>query len=174
MTVKSAFQIEIPKRGNLCHFGKELLVPGSDIYSTLREGANEGSYERQDFCQSCWEKLLRENNSDFRISWRSRIPLKKGVSDLPKQRDARAMYLLKEALKCNEADDHAEAFILALYLARKRIIYFRQDLVLEDGHPASIYEIAETEEMLCIRKMSLSSLEVDKIQQRLARKFLNG
>lgn len=172
MVVKSPFQIEIPKRSNVCHQGKEPLLPGAEIYSTLKEGTIEGTYERQDFCLTCWKQLAKENSHhEVCSSWRSKIPLKKEASDLPKQRDARALCLLKEALKSNEPDDQAEAFVLTLYLARRRLLYFRQDLVLEDGQPASVCEVAETEEMLCIRKIALSHLQVEKIQQQLAKKF---
>lgn len=171
MSVKTVFQIEIPKRGNSCMLGQEPLVPGMQIHSMLKEGAEEGIYERQDYCPSCWQKISSQPDSiqDIRSAWKSRIPLKKEASDLPKQRDARAMYLLKEALKHNTKEDHDEAFILSLYLARKRLMYFRQELVLEDGQTATVYEVAETEEMLCVRK--IANLDVEKVQRDLAAKF---
>lgn len=172
MTIKSVFQVEIPKRGNCCAMGQETLGPGMEIYSVLKEGQEEGIYERRDYCLACWDKMSKQNDlQDLRSSWKSKIPLKKEASQLPKQRDARAMCLLKEALTRNCHDNHAEAFILALYLARKRIIYLRQELILEDGQLASVYEVAETEEMLCVRKIALSNLEVEKTQRELAMKF---
>lgn len=170
--VKSVFQIEIPKRTTICHSCQQPLNPGSEIFSALKEGQIEGAYDRQDFCLSCWNKpSAQDSNSTVQSLWKSKIPLKKPVSDLPKQRDARALCLLKAALNSSEPDDQAEAFILALYLGRRRLLYFRQDLVLEDGQAACICEIAETEEMLCIRKISLSNLQVEKVQQQLAKKF---
>lgn len=171
MNIKASFQIEIPKRGDMCAQGKEPLIPGMEIHSVLRESLeDQGLYERQDYCNFCWEQLCSQNTIIGSI-WKSKIPFKNEAPNLPKQRDARAMSLLKEALMRNGKDDHAEAFILALYLARRRLMYFRQELVLEDGQAASVFEVADTEEMLCVRKISLSTLHIEKIQRELAIKF---
>lgn len=174
MSSLSIFKIEIPKRNSLCAQGQEPFTSDMEFYSVLRDGVEEGVYIREDYCLKCWEKLSAENTlENIRSTWKSKVPVKKEVSELPKERDARAMYLLKEALLRQEPDDIAEAFILAMYLARKRIIYFRRDLVLADGQNASIYEVSQTEEMLCIPKMALSVLQIEKVQRALAVKFKN-
>lgn len=171
MSIKTPFQIEIPKRGRHCALGQEELASGMEILSALKDGV-DGIYERRDFCLSCWETLSAQNaNKEFSTVWRSKIPSKRDVSDLPKQRDARAMVLLKSALQADEQLYREEAFVLSLYLARKRLIFFRQAMTLDDGQKANLYECAESEEMLCIRQIALSKLEVDRIQQELAAKF---
>lgn len=172
MSSHIAFQIEIPKRNTICTHCQKLLAPGMEFHSTLRGCSEEGGCIRQDYCLNCWENLASQNALEAaRSTWKSKVPTKKEASCLPKQRDARAMCLLREALLRNGIDDHGEAFVLTLYLARKRLIYFRQDLLLEDGQKASIYEVAQTEEMLCVRKVASSALQIEKIQRELAAKF---
>lgn len=167
-----AFQIDIPRRASSCSECHENFSPGQGYYSVLGDEEVEGSYPRFDYCQNCWEK--KKNSDDyghFHSSWSASVPLKKEASELPKQRDARALYLLKQVLNQNEQESSAEAFVLALYLARRRRIYLRQEMKLHNGVPASLYEVAETEEMLCVPRLSLSELQVEKLQAELAKKF---
>lgn len=172
MSTPAIFHIEIPKRSSICVQCKKSFFSGMEFHSLLKEGIEEGIYTRQDYCVFCWEKVSQQMTlEDIRTTWKSKVPAKKAISDLPRQRDARAMYLLKEALLHNYIENVAEAFVLTMYLARKRLIYFRKDLILEDGQEASIYEVAQTEEMLCVRKVPLSTLHIDKIQSELASKF---
>ena len=175
MTLKtSPFQIEIPRRAACCAQGGEPFQKGCEYYSTLVEGADEGQYERRDYCLKCAVEMLKENAfENVRSLWKSAIPPQKVPSDLPKQREAQALVLLKEALSNHGADAYAEAFVLALYLARRRRIFLRQEITLQDGKNGLIYEVAETEEMLCIPKIALSDLQVEKIQSELAKKFSN-
>jgi hypothetical protein len=171
MSINAPFHIDIPKRGQHCSLGNETFIPGAEIQSALKE-TTAGAYERHDYCLSCWEKLGSQNvHKGFSTSWRSKMALKRIVSDLPKQREARAMAMLKAALLRAEQLDIEEAFVLSLYLARKRLLFFRQEMVLESGERAFLYEAAESEEMLCVLQISLSSLEVEKIKNELASKF---
>lgn len=160
----SLFQIAIPKRGTVCAKGQETLAPGSDYYSTLVE-TPEG-FQRQDYCLTCWHHhAKKECLEHMRTYWKSKVAAKKEVSDLSRNRDDRALELLKQALAHEE---HAEAFVLALYLARRRRIYLRQQHHQEDGKVLNLYEVAATEEMLAVRKLALSQLDIDVIQQKLA------
>lgn len=168
------FQIEIPKRATCCVKGGEPLLQGAEYYSALVRGEGDEVYHRQDYCHSCWEKHNSDNPDHLHInsSWKSTVPLKKEVSELPKQRDARALYLLKEALHDQDTSAKiAEAFVLALYLARRRLIYLRQEMKREGKLPICFYEVAETEEMLCVPKIPLSDLQVETVQLELAKKF---
>lgn len=165
------FQIEIPKRATCCIKGGEPLLQGSDYYSALVRGESEEVYQRQDYCLACWEKTS-DQVSHLSSSWKSTVPLKKDGSELPKRRDERALYLLKEALANQDSSQSiAEAFILSLYLARRRLVFLRQEMKREGKLPVSIYEVAETEEMLCVPKIALSDLHVEKVQLELAKKF---
>ena len=169
MLLKNYSQIEIPKRGQTCAQGNELLTAGMEYYSVLIED-DEGKLVRRDYCPSCWQLVQKELNKQS-THWKSKVPTKKEEACLPKQRDERAMVLLKHCLTKDSDEARAEAFVLALYLARKRIVNLRQELAQEDGSTVSLYEIADTEEMLAVKKLRLPQLQTDKIQQELAKKF---
>ena len=165
------FQIEIPKRASYCVKGGEPLLQGAEYYSALIRGETDEIYHRQDYCQTCWEKQYT-NQAHISSSWKSTVPLKKEVSELPKQRDSRALFLLKEALNNLDGNNKtAEAFVLALYLARRRLVFLRQEIKREGKLPLCVYEVAATEEMICVPKISLLDLHVEKVQLELAKKF---
>lgn len=167
MGAKYTFQIEIPRRAACCLKGQEEFQPGMEFYSILIEGEEKGRYQRHDYCAPCWNLIDVQTRYPQLVShWKSRVPAKKLVDELPKQRDARVLALLKEAILHDRS--HDEAFVLALYLARKRLIALRQEMTLPDGKPGSLYEVLETEDMLCVPRMRLSELEVEKIQHSLA------
>ena len=147
-----------------------MLEPGAEYYSALFRGENENVCHRHDFCLACWNKEDCCSGVVHISSWKSVVPHKKDASELPKKRDERALYLLKEAL-CEPENNHAESFVLALYLARRRLIFLRQEMKLEGKPPLCIYEVRDTEEMICIPKIPLSELEVEKLQMGLAKKF---
>lgn len=171
MLVRNYLQIEIPKRGQMCTQDQGVLAPGSDYYSVLIEDEEKG-FVRQDFCPACWERFARQETiSHARSHWKSKVPLKKEETLLPRHRDERAMVLLKHALGKNDEESLAEAFVLSLYLARKRILLLRQELRQEDGQLAQLYEVAETEEMIWVKKVNLPTLQTGKVQLELAKKF---
>lgn len=165
------FQLEIPKRSTCCIKGGEPLLQGIDYYSALVRNDGEEIYQRQDYCLACWEGFTV--SQQVMSSWRSTVPFKKETSELPKRRDERALYLLKELLANEDMSSGAmaQAFVLALYLARRRLIFLRQELKREGKPLLSLYEVAETEEMLCIPKLAISDLQIDTIQLELAKKF---
>jgi hypothetical protein len=141
-----------------------------EFYSVLIEGEEKGLYQRHDYCAPCWTLMDVQAQYPKMIShWKSRVPAKKLVDELPKQRDARVLALLREAILQDKS--HDEAFVLALYLARKRLIALRQEMTLPDGKPASLYEVLETEDMLCVPRLALSELQVEKVQSSLAKQL---
>lgn len=164
------FQIEIPRRATCCVKGGEPLLQGSDYYSALVRSDNEDIIQRQDYCLQCWQQV--HDSEQINGSWKSTVPLKKDPSDLPKRRDERALYLLKESLSAPESQSSiAEAFVLTLYLARRRLVILRQEMKREGKLPLCIYEVAETEEMLCVPKLPISDVQVENVQLELAKKF---
>lgn len=165
------FQIEIPKRGAVCSQGGESLIPGTEYYSALISAETGAGYVRQDYCQDCWKRTQGKPFDRVCSTWKSTVPRGKETSDLPKKRDERVFYLLREILAKQESP--AEAFVLALYLARRRLLFLRQEMIHEGKYPVIIYEVAETEEMICVPSFSLSELQVEQLQVSLAKK-LNG
>jgi hypothetical protein len=161
----------IPKRSQRCGFNQEVLEPGSEYYSVVMEDEN-GLIVRKDYCPTCWENSAKQEVlTKTRRYWKSKVPKKQ--LELPKSqnREIAAFELMREALASKKPEDQAEAFILSLFLARKRILYIRQQLPQADGTIMTIYEVAATEEMIAIQKLPLSQLEVVKVQQRIAAKL---
>lgn len=166
----SVLPIEIPKRSTCCIKHGEPFLQGHHYYSRLIRGEEEGIYLRQDYCENCWKQLDSPQGS----SWKSMVPPAKTASELPKQRDERAIYLLKETLRDLERPGaEAEAFVLALYLARRRRLVLRQELEREGKLPLLVYEEMQKEEMIGVPKVALAELDVEKVQQELASKMTN-
>lgn len=166
------FQIEIPKRAAHCLQGNEAFVPGMEYYSILISDEEKG-YQRQDFCLACWEAFDKKKlNVPAKTAWKAKIASKQEMEDLStKTRDEKAFYLLKEALQNPNDAEWAETFVLALYLARRRILYLRQEMPQEDGSTLCIYEVAATEEMLSIKRRSLTGVNIEEVQQKIAKKL---
>lgn len=166
------FQIEIPKRSSTCMEGQEPLIAGMEYYSILVP-LEQGSYQRHDFCLTCWESKAKERYLiTGKTGWKAKVASKVEVEDLSKKtRDEKAFVLLKEAIQTSNAEDWAETFVLALYLARRRILYLRQELPQTDGSTLCVYEVAATEEMLSIQRRSLTHVNIQEIQEKIAQRL---
>lgn len=168
------FQIEIPKRSAICKQGNEVLAPGMEYYSILLPDEEIG-YQRYDYCLACWEASVRDQfNVTAKTAWKAKVATKNEVEDLSlKTRDEKAFYLLQEALKNPQNENWAETFVLALYLARRRILYLRQEMPQEDGSILCVYEVGATEEMLIIRRKALTRVNIEEVQLKIAEKLKN-
>jgi len=166
------FQIEIPRRASACLERGESFISGMRYHSAIVLTEEQGVVERRDYCEKCWAQQQQKVQPHVLSSWKSVVPPEKRESGLPKQRDERALYLLKEVLKSDLSEQEGEAFVLALYLSRRRRLLLRHDINIEGGRVASLYEVADTEEMLCVPKVPLSDLQVEAVQCELAKKFL--
>jgi len=170
MTAKLPFQIEIPKRSLTCSFGQENLEPHSTYFSTINEDEN-GMLKRADYCAACWEANKQQLVPSVKTFWKSKIAPKKVEANKYKNRDELALELLKEAVNRNSPEDIAEAYILALYLVRRKLLAFRQKIDREDGALFNLYEIVATEEMIAVHQIALSQLQTESLQQSLAEKL---
>lgn len=150
--------LKIPRRNSACNLGGEPFKAGMEFISHLYEG-EKGEMVRKDFCLACHPL---EKGVPVGL-WKGKVPHPK-EKKLPVERNARALELLRRALEDEQAA--ADAFVLSLYLARARLIAARQEL---DGQ--TLYEILATEEMLAVKRVPLSTLEIAKIQTRLAHQF---
>lgn len=170
MTARLPFQLEIPRRSNICAKGNETFTSKQKYYSLIFEDSDE-KLCRNDYCESCWELIRHQTDLKIKTFWKSQIPEKKPQSMRAINRDELALELFKEALGKNSDDDAAEAFVLALYLARRKLIAFRQQISREDGISVHLYEINDTEEMVCVRPVALSQLQTDVLQKCIAEKL---
>lgn len=150
--------LKIPRRTATCHSNGELFKPGMEFISHLYE-IEKGEVVRKDFCLAC----AATEKGVPRGLWKGKVPHPK-EKKLPLERNARALELLRRALEDGQVAP--EAFVLALYLARARLIAARQEF---EGK--ILYEVLATEEMLAVPRVPLSQLEIAKIQTRLAQQF---
>lgn len=156
-------KIQIPRRHTHCAKENEVFTSGMHYHSTLIESEEEG-YQRKDYCLECWNSMEEHEG----INWASQVPQNKGPDLRDLNRDQKALELLKFA---QEEDNHKEAFILALYLVRKKKMQFREEMVHEDGETYSLYEVLATEEMIPVKKIALDDLPVLEVQAEIASKL---
>jgi hypothetical protein len=166
MSLKNIFQLEIPRRNSQCALGQETFSPGMDYHSLLIE--EDSGIQRQDFCNVCWNP---EFIAKAKIHWRSKVSAKKEISSLPHNRDERALLLLKEAIKGESQENRMEAFVLALYLARKKILHIRHESNKKVNDALILYEVSDTEEIIPIKKIDLSQIEIEETQKGIANKL---
>lgn len=160
--------IEIPKRSQMCLLRQEPFLPGMDYYSVLfLDEGGSGKFIRKDYCPTCWQKIEKEK---IHSHWKGKVP-KKTAKKEPVDQTERAFELLRKAIQNPEEDTQREAFILALYLARKKKLHLRQELKGEKGETFFIYEASETEEMFPVKKWDPSKEQINKIQQDLSQKL---
>ena len=157
--MKTLFQIEIPKRGSHCSSCNSLLEPETEYGSVI---TSADGMVRKDYCSSCCEQT-----EGGLAHWRGVVPKRMKEEPLPKDREERALVLLKRMLGDEEAS-HAEAFVLALYLHRKKMLHLRQEMTRDEGQVYFLYEVVDTEEMLAVPKVKISSSEVDQLQKKVA------
>lgn len=151
------FLLHIPKRASSCTHGNEPFQVGMDYYSLIQH-EKDNIYMRQDYCQKCWNEIKKSEKT----FWKGRIH-KKEEKEL-RSSEEKAMLYLEEIL--NDQNKKQEAFILALYLVRKKLLAFRKTLDDFD-----LYEKIETEEMLAIPKVAISQIDVNCLQKSLAEKL---
>jgi hypothetical protein len=86
------------------------------------------------------------------------------------RREERALTFIKEGAPAQSSEELAERYLLVLYLARKRILLFRKDVEFS-GDRFSLFEVAETEEILPIRKVKLDGSDLERMQLRIAKQL---
>jgi hypothetical protein len=162
----SFFSIEIPRRSSCCVKGGEKLYPGMDYYSLLQEEGK--TFLRKDFCLHCWEEP--QKGEQLMTYWRSKVQVKESQIPSSAPKHLKALSLLKEMCKEPASIEENELFILALYLARAKQLILRKEWE-QEGQVYYLYEIVESEEIVTIKKVDLSLLNIENIQQKLAQKL---
>ena len=162
------FKVDLPKRARKCAGDGQFLVAGETCYSLLKEApADEKEpYVRHDYCKNCWSRLQIDLDTVV-THWKGRVPHEE--AQIPdRTKEERALALLKELIAADNYEAHQQAYILALFLVRQRLLALRRELVQDDGTPVQLYEAVETEEMFCLKKIDIASLPVVAIQKALA------
>ena len=164
-----SFSNPIPVRSRLCSHGHEPLSPGMDYHSVLIHGQE---VTRLDFCSACWEGATKEKYHETEsIQWKASVPDRKGKSTSLQEADVQALDWLKEALIEDSEQSQLEAFVLALMLKRRRILVSCREVSSEKKEHFLLFQVVESEEMLIVPKVSLSQVDIQKVQQLLFRKI---
>ncbi|GAB4231233.1 MAG: hypothetical protein Tsb0021_09550 [Chlamydiales bacterium] len=161
--------IPIPRRKRKCIACEHQFNPGMEYASVLKETENDHVFSRDDFCLNCWKEQSVEAAKSY---WKAKVPQTKRNPQDPESHLEEVLDLLREEMtKRNDYSDKV-AFVLSLYLTRKKYIILRQEMELA-GSEYYLYEVVSTEEMLNIKKCSLNLQEMQEIQEGLTKKIVH-
>ncbi len=122
--------ITIPRRQHTCSACQAPLTHDSLYYSRLQW--NDDQPAREDFCHQCWQSTTTKG-----CFWKGTVLAQ---DDTKKQarltQNEEAIQQLHDALL---SQYHHDAFILALYLERRKILALRQE-ISRSSHTIRIYE----------------------------------
>ncbi|MCB1113632.1 MAG: hypothetical protein KDK62_02635 [Chlamydiia bacterium] len=152
--------VEIPRRARKCARDESPFHAGTPYFSRLIP-LKEGRYEREDFCEACWKE---ESPSPGSISWKGEVP-KKTAKDKREDKIEGWFELLEQLLESTEEQSQKQAYLLALFLKRKRALAERG--MLEGNH---LFEVIETEEAILVPKVKLTRDDLP-LQELLAQKL---
>lgn len=138
-------KIPIPKRAVACHQCSKLFEEDQEIVSQL-----SGDYIRKDTCLDCFVPASQAT------TWRQKYKQKVVVKEEDSDEVSRAWELLSKA-------QQEEAYVLVLYLVRKKILAKRG----KEG----LYEHLETGEMVQVEEVNLSQYSLPEIHARLKLKL---
>lgn len=158
-------RIDFPKRQAQCSADGHIFLTG-EKYHTLVFYAEKG-WQRKDLCVNCWTQLQQEPSPAPQCSWQSSIAEKPKKEEPPKHKDERALALFKEKSIDLTQESSQEAYVLALYLARKKILLKKQEID-QGGERFSVYETAGDEAIFAIRQWSFDQGTAAALQQRIA------
>lgn len=167
MTVLYSFLYEIPKPSQTCFHGKEPLA-GLDYCSALFENQQGSGFYRQDYCLKCWEIFTKDPSFlEIKSHWKAKMPAKKEQTKVPAGHYAKIIDVLQLLMTLDTPEAFSQAYLLTLYLVRKRQLTFRQEIQIQ-GKPSVIYEVNATQQILCIKKIDPKTLEKHVFKSQLA------
>lgn len=161
MVLLNQLQSLLPRRSAHCSHGNEAFLPDSEYFSFLV--MNEKGWQREDFCPACWAKVKGKKKLSEGVEWKGKIPRKKEKMATP---DERASSLFLELHNSQDLDNQKLAYVLALYLERKKQLAHRGTLKNK-----LCFENQESGETFAIDRLSLSKEELDRIVTTLLEKL---
>jgi len=113
-------KLSIPRRSFCCAKTEERFSPDAEYISLIREG-EEGELYREDISLTWWTKHGQEDLlKEVKSFWRGRVPSSSSRPEEPQEFYDKALYLLRHCLSEDNQESDLKAFILALFLARKK------------------------------------------------------
>lgn len=153
--MKAQFQIAIPRRATECILCKGAFQPGQEIQSQLLE--KDEAWIRKDSCVHCFQQIPQA------VIWRHLIGSEEKVSEEDRDHIAHALDLLPRLIESESPLEHEEAFLLALYLVRKKVLVHRVKM--------GLYENLETGDLYLVPKIDFSRFSAYATQVRLQEKL---
>ncbi len=156
----------IPKRGTRCCLCSVVFGPGSLYHSTLKE-EERGVIQRQDFCPLCWNPHDHAGS----LFWQGKTPRSAAVIVNDAERCARALELLRQYASSNDVLERSQAYVLALYLERRKHAAMRKELWEGTHLAALLYEVLESGEMIAVPRVPSDQLDIAKVQELVAKQL---
>lgn len=167
MAATRAFQWAVPKRTGVCEASGEPLQAGSTVYSFVYE--TEEGWLRKDYSEAGWDSVGKDACTELAgVHWKSTLPMPEKKPEKPEDRDRRAVEVLKAL--AHQPETVADAFILSLFLRRRRRLLLKKVFKKEDKE-FHLFEIAGSSEIVPIQQVELSAIETESVQRRLAERL---
>lgn len=153
----------IPRRANRCQECRELFAPGTNYYSSLLETV-EKAVQRADFCALCW----KPENHPRDLFWQGKTPNAAAAIVNDAERCEKALELLRSYATSDDLTEKSQAYVLVLFLERRKQVALRKELWEGSLVAALLYEVLESGEMLVVPKIALDQIDIEKIQSLVA------
>lgn len=153
--MKAQFQISIPKRAGFCGSCRAAFQSEQEIQSQLLEQDN--GWFRQDSCTECYKPL------NSAVVWKHTIGSREIIEPESRDHIDKALELLQRLIDGETQEEFEEAFLLALYLVRKKILVHRVKM--------GLYENLETGDMYLVPKIDFAKFSAYGAQVRLQEKL---
>lgn len=155
--MKTPINFIIPKRSSRCVLCNYVFQQNDELISILQE---EEEILRKDICKACSEP------GTFLTKWKSRIKekpvIEENVEDIQD-----SWQLLQKLHNSQDLQEQEEAFLLALFLGRKKVLHESKEKVKKDGQIWVLFEHEESGEAILVKQPDLKSLSVVDAQKRL-------
>jgi hypothetical protein len=149
----------VKKCAKACDSCEQEFQDQQALYSRLY--FDEGEYQRQDFCEKCWNKEDRALSTWKTIFIVPPPPAEEAV----KKENAES--LLRKLMARENDEDLNAIFILTVMLERKKILVERDIQKTEDGRKMRVYEHRKTGESFMVIDPELKLGELEQVQEEV-------
>jgi len=157
--------MEVPKRERFCLNCKTAFKADMSYISSVNSESYD-CWQRQDFCKACWEEGALQKPLSV-ASWRSEVPKRQEELDLELEKNEQALGLLLNFYDGkNPGITAEEAFFLALYLVRKKILIVKNTIKTK-ALSRSSFLVKKTGQELLLSPIAWKSIDPLAMQKRL-------
>ena len=157
-------QYEINRPAEKCVMCGKPIIGMTKHPTTLHADDSQNALLRNDYCETCWEKVKEK---DYFSYWVTRRVPRSGKEERQKKETARqtAIRLFEQMMQSEDEDRTARLYILAHLLLRFRIFKWKgSEINGETGQAQLVFERATTREEVKIPDMRLSEEQLAEAQ----------